>query len=70
MQNSHSGQFEMKLKFFFVSESVSVPLNKELIQKIFLRPFSANFNLSHKFFRQPLIFPHPLLSFLVEITAT
>jgi hypothetical protein len=30
--NIHTkGQFEMKLKFFFVPESVSVPLNKELL---------------------------------------
>jgi hypothetical protein len=29
--NIHTkGQFKMKLKFFFVSKSVSVPLNKEL----------------------------------------
>ncbi len=31
----------MKLKFFFVSEIVPVPLNKELLKKIFFSPFSA-----------------------------
>jgi hypothetical protein len=38
-----TGQFEIKLKIFFVSESVSVPLNKELLWKIFFGLFSAAF---------------------------
>jgi hypothetical protein len=37
------GQFEMKLKFFFVSQSVSVPLNKQLLYNIFCCPFSVTF---------------------------
>jgi hypothetical protein len=52
----------MKLKFFVVSGSVSVPLNKGLYKKIFFGPFSATFGkirplFGHKFFPATLFFP-------------
>jgi hypothetical protein len=69
--NIHTkGQFEMKLKFFFVSESASVTINKELLQKIFSGPFSATLGtIRPQILPANFIFPWPLLSFLEEILA-
>jgi hypothetical protein len=55
-------QYEKKLKFFFVSESVPVTLIMNIFKKIFFCPFYATFsniqsNFGHKFFQPTVISP-------------
>jgi hypothetical protein len=68
--NIHTkGQYEMK--FFFVSESTSETINKELFLKIFSGPFSATFGkIRPQILPANFVLPWPLLSILAEILAT
>jgi hypothetical protein len=75
IQHTHEGSVRNQFKLFFVSESVSVLLNQELLYKIFSGPFSATFGKNSTRIRSQIlpanfIFPRPLLSFLAKISAT
>jgi hypothetical protein len=72
------GQFKMKVKFFFVSESMPVLLNKEFFRKYSLVPFlpllvkfgQNSAKIRPEILSDNFIFLRPLLSFLAEISAT
>ncbi len=70
--NTHrKGQFEMKLQFFFVSESVSVPSIRKFFRKYSPAPFLPLLvKFDHKFFRPTLFFLGPFWAFLAEISST
>jgi hypothetical protein len=60
----------MKLKFSFVSKSVSVPFNKERLENIFSGPFSATLGkIQPQILPANFIFTWPLLNFLAEISS-